>query len=279
MKMFTLFATILSFSATSAQAFHIPEHLLITQRAITGLQKCNLLPQSWDMGWVQAIHEGNKREDTDLLRKWSKYSHFYSPKKRLRSMGRADSMLSVRESEHALNGHDHDEEENAERSAFLLVGRIVHHIQDAAVPSHVVPVNHFADDGFEKTELRGYYRSPFSIADCARIAGAEPSQILRATALTTLARIEEPVGFRTHKRIKRETWSKAFWKPSEGEGFGEYGFLGNSFGKGLIEFEDGRTAHVAPSQYQDFKRAQVELAVAATQAAILWANQRVLSDE
>ncbi len=279
MKMFTFFATTLSLlTAPAAQAFHIPEHLLITQRAIIGLQKCNLLPQNWDLGWTQAIQDGNKHEDTNLFRKWSKYSHFYSPKKQLRSMGRADSMLSVQESEQSLSGHHHEEEE-AERSVFLLVGRIVHHIQDAAVPSHVVPVNHFADDGFEKTELRNYYDSSFSITDCPRIRAAEPSHILRNTALTTLARIEKPVSFRTYKRVKQAPWSKVFWQASTGEGFGEYGLLGNGFGKAVIELEDGRTAHVEPSQYHGFKRAQVELAVAATQAAILWANQKVLKEE
>lgn len=272
MKMFTLCFSLLLTISSSAFAFHIPEHNMITRRAIDGLQRCNLLPASWDMGWSRAIQDGNKNEDTNLIRKWSKYSHFYNPTKKLK-LGRADSMLTVRESEHSL--HD-QEEEASEADALALVGRIVHHLQDAAVPAHVVPVNHFSDDGFEKFEIASYYQAPTSLSDCARLRAEEPSALLKNTALTTLSRIEGLVGYKTYKRVKQARWSQLFWLSARGEGFGEYGPLGNNFGKNVFELEDGRTARVELSQYREFKQAQLDLAVLATQSAILWATSQIL---
>jgi len=266
---FVFASAILSLS-NPAHAFHIPEHMLITKRAIQGLQKCNLLPNGWDMGWAETIAQANKAEDTNLIRKWSKYSHFYNPNKKIR-MPRADAMLSVSESRDSVDEH----ETESDTDLFKLVGRMVHHIQDAAVPAHVVPVNHFVEDGFEKVNINAFYATPISLSECLRLRAAEPTEVLRQTALTTLANIEQPVKYKLGKREKSSTWGKAFWVADRGDGFGKYGSLGDSFGKGEIELEDGRVLTVNRVQYGKFKRAQVDLAIQATQAVILWANQHI----
>lgn len=267
----TVFAVLLTSLPLQASAFHIPEHVLITQRAIEGLQKCNLLPKGWDMGWSLVIASANKAEDTNLIRKWSKYSHFYNPNKRIR-MPREDALISVTESMESIEEHD---EEDDEKSVYKLVGRMVHHIQDAAVPAHVVPVNHFAFDGFEKANITRLYLIPVSISECTRLAARDPAEVLRQTALTTLANIDQSLTYKLGGKERTTRWSQAFWKADAGDGFGKYGALKNSFGKEKIKLHDGRVLTVNPVQYGKFKRAQVELAIAATQSAILWANQQI----
>jgi hypothetical protein len=289
MNLFKLFSLLLiSTLSLEAKGFHIKEHDWITERALEGLRKCQLLPAEWDLGWSQAIRKGNKHEDTNLIRKWTKYSHFYNPNRPLR-IGRADSLLSVSESQQSIRGHAHDhdhdhdleqggEEGDGTQDAFLLLGRIVHHLQDATVPSHVVPVNHFADDGFEKFKLKNYYNAPFSIGQCASLRAIEPAALLKETAQATLARLDQLVGYKTYKRVKRAPWSELFWEASKSNGFGQYGSLGNSFGLAQFELPDGRTVVIDPTQYHAFKSAQVDLAVRATQEAILWANQNILTE-
>lgn len=273
MKNFALTFLVLfsSLAPLRSDAFLIPEHLAITDRAIFGLQKCGMLPGAWDMNWKEIIAAADKDEDTNIVRKF-KYAHYYNPNHALNLAPRVDSSVSVLESTQQI---DELLPSQNKLEVYKLVGRIVHHLQDAAVPAHAVPVNHLGNDGFEKSNASEFFAEPISIEECAAIALAEPMDILREAALQTLNALEAPVLYADKEGIKRSSWSIVFWQVGEGDGFGRYGILGDNFGKAEIRLKDGSSYTVDPVQYTLFKRAQLSLAILATQRAILWANRKL----
>jgi hypothetical protein len=249
---------------SSAFAFHVPEHVKITDRAVSQLAKCGMLPKQWGSDWTQAVDKADENEDYDLFNKWLKYSHYYNPNHPI-NQPRADSALSVNESVAAIEASPRDV-----LQVNNMIGRIIHHVQDSSVPAHAVPVSHGFGDGFETYNQDSYYAQPFSPAECAKITAAKPMEVLHDNALATLASLKDTVQLTYDGRNAHDTWEHAYWNLGQGNDFGSYGGLGNSFGK--TDFNAGSHAiRVSNAQYTAFKRARLDAAVLATEQVILWA--------
>lgn len=287
-----------------AKAYWISEHELITREAMRGLQSCRLLGPHWDRYAENEVVSGNRGEDTNLFRKWTRYSHYYNPYRSL-DMWREDSSATVKESteqlEKSLRGRHRDHW--ASQGAFGLMGRIVHHLQDVTVPSHVTPVNHWATDGFE-----GFTVSELlihqSAEDCREILqdlAENPFQLLRETAIGTIEGMKDQFTYMQGGIERSGQWIGDFWqfssqftawirslleyslnKLSIGETgnspnsaplpFGDYGNFGNRFGES--KFISGtETVIVEPNEYQEYKTRQMRRAVRSTQRLILWIEQ------
>ena len=83
-----------------AHAFSIEDHSAITAVAFSELRSCSLLPAGQDT--LEAnVTSADIDEDLNLVRKWTNYSHYYHPFKKL-DMRRADSSVTIRESETEL---------------------------------------------------------------------------------------------------------------------------------------------------------------------------------
>mgnify|MGYP003337805414 CR=1 FL=1 len=256
-----------SFLFDFAHAFHIPEHSRITVRAVKDLEICGLLPTSWNQVWTEAIVRADENEDYNLFRKWSKYSHYFNPNHTVRQL-RADSSLSVMESVQEIQKNSADSLLVSE-----LIGRIIHHVQDSSVPSHVVPVVHASADGFEVFEIDQVYREPISASECISLSAQEPMEVLRSNALSTLSALQEQVFFQRESFKRQGTWLGTFWLAGDSDNFGSYGPMGNNFGKPVFELEDGRTIRMSVEFYEKFKRDRIKAAVQATRSVILWANR------
>jgi hypothetical protein len=156
----------------------------------------------------------------------------------------------------------------------LMVGRIVHHIQDSSVPAHAIPVMHAITDGFEKFDVSNMYGEAYSIEDCPNIAAAEPMNILHDNAAATLSAIQGQVAYRINGGDAQSSrWLETFWELGKGEEFGKYGPFGDRFGVAGITLRDGRKVAVDPAQYVALKRAGVNRAIRSTQQVILWINK------
>lgn len=251
--------------ALPAFAFHVPDHLAITTRAVQELAACGRLPQRWTNDWTQQVNDADQNEDYNLFRKWSYYSHYYNPNHPL-NMYRYDSSATVNESVEAAVAHPGDD-----ILIRQMIGRIAHHVQDASTPAHAVPVAHATSDGFELFDIAAYYAEPVSPAACPAIAVAEPIALLHDNALATLNSLRDPFTLKVGENEIQNTWDTAFYAAGQGNDFGDYGSLGNAFGENSVSFPDGTAATIAPEQYFQFKRARAEAAVRATEAVILWA--------
>lgn len=252
--------------ASDAHAFHIPDHMMITDRAIQGLDACGFLPEGWGLRWGKVIAAANAQEDLNVVRK-AGYAHFYHPEHPLDLKWRVDSSVTLKESLAQIASVA----PTANRGrAYPLLGRIVHHLQDSAVPAHVVPVFHFVHDGFEETDVSGFAAAPFSVEDCQALELVEPMNLLRQTARATLSAVDQPFAYREAGVISNSTWGNAFWNSGVGIAFGNYGPFGNNFGQAWIAQEGGSLLEVDPNQYVQFKKRQLDLAVKATQEMLLW---------
>lgn len=257
-----------------AKAFWIGDHTMITARAVTGLQDCGFLPKNWDQNLLTVLIQSNRDEDTNLLRKWTHYSHYYNPNKSL-NMWRVDSSVTILETTDELMKmiQNNSQDSNSRLSMYQLMGRAIHHLQDAAVPAHVVPVSHFSSDGFEAYEVPGYQdRASTDIMYCNTLAETKPKnlqKILFSTATKTLQILDDSFYFKKNNELTKSTWSTAFWVQNNGADFGSYGSLQNNFGKDFFTI-DGDNYFINDESFSSFKSRQLDAAVFATQEALLW---------
>lgn len=265
------FVGVLLLSSAPAFAFHVPEHVQITMRAVYELQKCGRLPPQWTNDWLETVVRANESEDHNLIRKWSKYSHYYNPYHQA-DQGRADSSLSVTESVAEINADPADVE-----GVNKLLGRIIHHVQDSSVPGHAIPVVHAENDGFETYKLdESLYDKPLSLSDCPAVEAVEavePMQALHDNAVATIESLDASVLVVREGFERTLAWRGSFWSLGEGKAFGEYGSMGNHFGKEKFAIEDGRTVEIDKEEYEHFKAARVRAAIRATESVILWVNK------
>jgi hypothetical protein len=256
------------FLSLQAFAFHVPDHVAITARAVNELSACGLLSPQWTTNVTAAVESADESEDYNLFRKWSYYSHYYNPYHPL-DQYRADSSASVSEAAATIT--------SAPLNAYAVnqaIGRLIHHVQDASTPAHAVPVAHSFSDGFELFDIAAYFAEPLSLSACSSIqATADPMAMLRANAIATLDSLKEPLTLIVGGLQMQNTWESLYWVPGEGNSFGEYGDVGNAFGTSAVSFNNGPGATVSQDQYFVFKRARAEAAVHATEAVILWANK------
>jgi hypothetical protein len=246
-----------------ASAFSVPDHEAMTRAAVDAALAAG--PHPGLEAHRAAIVEGSRAEDLNLHVKWTGYHHFFHPGTSLDSSFRKDSGARVRvlwaEAEEAASNGDL-------ARAFDRVGHLVHHIQDMAVPLHVVPVMHGLSDRFEQHAARqalihqGRELAPLSGEEAQLALARETLEVVRTGTL--------PV------EGGAIPWS-AFWSEpgTHGPGaFGTYGTVGNAFDSKEVRWQ-GRTWKVDPSSYDDFVDARVESAVAYSRAFLLHAAQRL----
>ncbi len=161
-----------------------------------------------------------------------------------------------------------------------ILGHAIHHIQDMTSPPHVVPVMHGLYDGFESYEV-ALAEVPLQKIDCSFIEKGKSktlSKLHHETAQETLARVR-PGGDAGISVIENglhmKVWWNAFWQEKSSGEFGEYGFLGNNFGKGFFEHKES-AFNIDAKVFRDFKIKQMRQAVEATKLAIARAlRQRI----
>jgi hypothetical protein len=146
---------------------------------------------------------------------------------------------------------------------------MVHHLQDMTTPSHVVPVMHWLNDGFEKYRLNGDISSGLSCADLVGEPDIDPNDLLVNAAKETLNSVSH-----LHVKIIADKRAisvdgDAFWIPSTDNSFGEYGILGNHYGE--ISFTQNEIEYTVPDNFYDsFKNNQMKLGTKVTLEALYW---------
>lgn len=252
-------------------AFGLGDHRNVTLQAVTEFNRC--FKTKIDPFQSFVLWQSDLNEDLNLIRKETLYSHFYNPNKTL-NMRRYDSSVSVLSYQENLEHMAKKSWENLDNLSTL--GHAIHHIQDMTVPSHVVPVMHGFDDGLEVFKFEGDISSGLPCEGLVEMMrGQDLMALLKSTALTTLANLDQtkvPVHVdELDGALQTDVTStaEAFWKPSDNHDFGQYGYLGNNFGK--TEFSIGSVHYrVSETFYKEFKQRQLRLAVQQTLKALLW---------
>ncbi|AKJ02024.1 hypothetical protein ATI61_103740 [Archangium gephyra] len=246
-----------------ARAFSVPDHEAMTRASVDAVLAGGAYPGL--AAHRAAIVEGSRAEDLNLHVKWTGYHHFFHPGTSLDSGFRKDSGTRVRvlwaEAEEAASHGDL-------ARAFDRVGHLVHHIQDMAVPLHVVPVMHGLSDRFEQHAARQAVLQEGR--ELAPLTGEEAQLALAQETLKVVRTGSLPV------EGGAIPWS-AFWSEpgTHAPGaFGVYGAVGNAFDSKEVRWQ-GRTWKVEPSAYDDFVDARVESAVAYSRAFLRYAAQRL----
>jgi len=243
---------------------------MITAHAITQWNICFENSISYEI--ESEIQSANSWEDLNLIRKWTKYSHFYHPYKKLNDLTRYDSSMRVIELEYEILSLDL-KDFYFSLKPYQALGHAIHHLQDVTVPAHVVPVMHALKDGFEEMRLTqdDLPKFRFDQKYCGQLKQKKTNSlfdILFESAEITLLSLETPLEIYIDGE-KRILNYKAFWQPSEKEEFGSYGVLGNHFGES--EFEQGGVAYqVSLDQMKVFKRKAVERAIIDTMMTLKW---------
>lgn len=262
-KKFVLLLTI----AANSFAFQFFDHKKITRQAVQEFVAC--FPETRDLLNYDALIRGNLNEDLDLINKELFYSHYYNPFKDIK-MFRSDSAGRVRDLEPQLEQASY---RRVTASELSRLGHAIHHFQDMAVPSHVVPVKHSFFDGFERLKVDGEISSRWSCEDLRNHSSTSLSHILHSTAVQTIENIEN-ARLEVRAVIDGNLNSisadgGAFWIQAPGDDFGEYGFLGNHFGQNHF-WHDGAEYNVPENFATEFKRQQMRLAVRSTLKALAW---------
>lgn len=261
---------------TESFAYHLDDHRAITQQAFKEIATC--FPKSSALLDIQWLVTGDLDEDTDLVTKWFFYSHYFNPYKHL-AMARGDSAARVRNLSAYLTPGTSN---SLDVSEIEDLGHLIHHFQDMTVPAHVVPVSHGFFDGFESFQFAGDIASGMSCDQIAALAESDLQTILRETAIQTLASVRENSvdvvavtnGIENHLNLGLS----AFWMESPNDRFGDYGILGNNFGKSNFVL-DGVEYRVSPQFAPDFKQRQLRLAVVATLRGLMWQLSPLLMAE
>jgi hypothetical protein len=241
-------------------AYNLTDHAQLTRTAAASVSKC--FPGTLSPLRVQSMVEANQWEDMNILRKWTEYSHFYHPEHDFRSL-RATSRDRILDLESQLRAPHEDDAKDT------LVGKALHHLQDMAAPPHVVPVNHFWTDGFEKLSVE--VEPTFAFTSC--------KDLLEQASKTSLSELHQAVAEETWRTVRTgslqgvRTGSSPrsmalplilFWSPGGGGDWGEYGLVGNAFGDERLQSSMGQFK-VPPSEYRRMKQERLQSALRASQ--------------
>ena len=260
-------ASFLILLASSAFAYHTEEHNLITLQAVEEINRC--YPGLVADGLTNLLVRSNLDEDYNILKKEIWYSHYYNPFKRIQ-MRRYDSSFRIKglATSIAAFGSLNDEPKLIEK-----LGHLIHHLQDATVPPHVVPVSHASADGFENYSLDSAIGSGRTCRQLTELKTTDFQMLLRETATQTLNAVDD-----IHWDVAAQTKlisfplftldSTAFWVADRGNHFGTYGYLGNAFGAAYFQ-KDGASYYIPSIFYQVFKQRQMSLAVLSSARALL----------
>lgn len=231
-----------------ALAFHLGTHALLTQASLQALPDGSRLRQFPDRVVSCCLSE-----DKNLFTKWFLSSHYYDPIKpmpRRAPTWRSSAVERVRQLEAALLQSRTD----ADRACWA--GRLLHYVQDLAVPAHVVPVSHAMGDGFESFVQQHPHTSRW-------IATARSRMSSDALApYDEISRFTDALAFETWSAAQAPPWN-TFWKPRSSPGFGSYGDMGNRFGDVPVmrRLHPELTEAQAREAYAAFARRRVERAV------------------
>lgn len=210
-----------------------------------------------------AVASANLWEDKNLIDKWFRYSHFYHPRNEVGIL-RANSQARVQAIQRRL-----DQGGLSRQKLLDLIGALLHHVQDMTVPLHVMPVNHFWTDRFEKLEVTSESRLQFdSCASLlARGLAVDAVGLHHETAAETYEEVlnsalqaSAPAGFSVPM-----TW---FWEEGAAGDFGSYGILGNSFGRNWLSMP-GRRIRVENEEYSRYKFRRLQSALRVSQLILV----------
>jgi hypothetical protein len=251
-------AILLALATQSTAAFQLGDHKRITAQAVEEVVRCS--PGANDVfsyGWILY---GNLEEDLNVVKKGLFYSHYYHPHKTL-DMLRYDSHARI--SSLQTNGV----------MGMIELGQTIHHLQDAAVPLHVLPIDHGLTDGFESYAVNAEITSGLSCEQIGGMGLSAPDAALKETALETLAALEtesfEMEATKGAQVTRLRVTGRDFWREAEGGAFGDYGRLGNVFGE--THFRVNRVDfRVEPAAYATYKQNRMKHAVRATIRALMW---------
>jgi hypothetical protein len=249
-----------------ASAFAVEDHGAITEAALEAALEAGA-PTAL-AAHRERVVKGSRAEDLNLHVKLTGWHHFFRPGDATPLPLRDGSEARVRALwEEAQEAASHGDLARA----FDRVGHLAHHLEDMAVPMHVVPVMHGLGDRFEGHGVRRVLERPLR-REVAPLSGEEAQ---RALAQETLEAVRTGALPAEGGAIP---WS-AFWvEPSKPGTFGRYGEAGNHFGDEQVRWQ-GRTWRVERAGYEALLDGRVEAAVAYTRAFLLWASERLTALE
>ena len=233
--------------ADRSQAFSVPEHTLITQIALEELKQCNLLSSELfdfktsvyvgkiaksqrELSGEQFLTYSNEQEDNYFnleiaKKKLTQFSHFYNPVRPLIP----EKNRSFHANQAVVNYTSQILEENkqprTEENKIALVskaGMIVHLIQDASSPPHVLWINHSVNDGFENKVNIEKSRLILPYVPCDQISLSDlqvPMDILKASGLATMKELMQTfpvlVTNGADSKIMQKKWNETFFSNTE----------------------------------------------------------------
>ena len=257
-KKILLFTLIVVFSKSSL-AFHLGDHTDITRRALKEFEKC--YPQVFQKEEPFFLLTSDLEEDLNVVRKDLLFSHYFNPDKVL-PMFRKDSLARILDLSADLK-NDHNS-----ILLYMHLGHALHHLQDMAVPAHVVPITHGFNDTFETYNLKNKDTElGLSCHDLEKLAQQIPSlpELLVAAARKTLTEIDTlsvPITrLDSTGTTNFAVPGRTFWQRVAGNDFGHYGSLGAHFGETEILFAGNIKIKVSENFYQTFKNHAFQKAV------------------
>jgi hypothetical protein len=267
----------------SGNAYNAKNHVEITQHAIY------LLNKSFGHNYIcpheaELIIHGCKSEDASFFKLFTRAynKHFYNPTKDSRHWERPNAIdVRFKRLVNRLYGRVD------QTKYYYSVGEVVHHMQDASCPSHVVPIYHGPGrpDAFDKQCISCLLPKKLRSKD-AEISKKFPFKLHEDIALETLDNIKNSTftaTVYTHgvKEKKTMNWT-AFWQENPCGWFGKYGEVGKPRKHGPGHPDNYLKQHICkgcvhyvvpPSAYDNFTRKQLDIAVENTALFIFYAKE------
>lgn len=271
---------------SNAFSFNSENHRLITQRAI------ELLQQKYGNDYlseneIKRIIKGNLSEERlnfkSIIRPYNR--HYFNPDKDP-SIQKNMSSINFRFDRLIAEFYGNHGSDNYDRS----IGEIIHFIQDAASPAHVLPIDHCNEkmDAFDSQELGSLLPNELMEEKFLQCTMEYPQYLLKRLSRKTLENIDNKffVFVEDDSRSYEDSLSwTSFWQKDSTQWFGSYGFLGESadedakdnFLKSDIT-KDGKIYHIESVAYNEFTKKQLDLAVLYTARFIYFAKSLIGED-
>lgn len=245
--------------ASDVLGYRLNDHRVITRKAVAVFTNC--YPELGFTSYeADIIVKGNLSEDYNLATKWLRNSHYYNPRKWVRTLYRDDAGYRIKYLVRKL-------QETQEKRIYIL-GKIVHFVQDVSSPPHVMPIVHGLKDGFEKFPLTQKDVDTLQV-NCPRQQLFSPEIVLKEHALQTLAQVKK-TAFATRDGEKYEFSWQLFWHEGLGSKFGYYGFFGNNFGQMKPIVILRHVYNFKRESFWQLKLQQMQQAIEATTASFYW---------
>lgn len=259
------------FALSTAQAYSPGAHKAMVKSSAEDYNFCveslSLPLKKLSNGDVSKIIHGNLREDINPANKL-KHWHFYHPTKDLGKgiMGWGFASFTERYKEADIK--------LKKRNALKALGTKTHYLQDVTNPAHVAPIYHGLGDGFDFYNFKADWPEKISKQKCQEIysratdfkkSGEKSTfSIVNRVTKATLEKMQEKVMVISQSHHGFYSWEEAFWSTKFGPtskqaNFGEYGFLGNTFGKPESAVDAATTARFAKERVSASIEATVEL--------------------